>query len=114
MSTEFYWIAVAIVAIVGSARITRLLTFDKFPPVAAVRDWYADKTDGNGWQLLVFCAYCMSFWVTAAVVTWADLSGVFDGPEHPSLWAQAWWFANGILAASYLAAMVQIHDGDES
>lgn len=116
---EFYWIAVAVVTVVSSSRITRLLTWDKFPPVLHVRDVYAewtDKTDRRReWQVLAFCGYCMSFWVTAFIVLWADLAGMFDGKPAGD-WADwlepAWWLVNGTLAASYLAAILMAHDGD--
>lgn len=115
---EFYWIAVAVVTVVSSSRITRLLTWDKFPPVLHVRDVYAewtDKTDRRReWQVLAFCGYCMSFWVTAFVVLWGLLSGVFDDTARGSALAtDIWWYSNGILAASYLAALFMAHDGDD-
>lgn len=112
---EFYWIAVAAVVVLSAARLTRLLTYDAFPPVAWARDKYADRTDGTNWQILAFCPYCMSFWVTAFVILWADLSGIFDGEPvfGAGFLVPLWWFVNGTLGASYLAAMVQIHDGDD-
>jgi hypothetical protein len=103
MSPEFYWIAVAVVTILSSARLTRLVTWDHFPPIEWARNKYADKTDGSGWQLLAFCGYCFSFWATGAVVLAGWLSG----------WHEAWWLVNGILGGSYLAAIVMVHDGDE-
>lgn len=102
MSAEFYWAAVALVTIVSSARITRLLTYDQFPPILAARDWFADKTDGSGWQLIAYCAYCMSFWVTIGIV----LSGWFSG------FHLIWWLVNSIFAGSYLAAVFMVHDGE--
>ena len=98
----FYWIAVAAVTITSSARITRLVTYDKFPPVEWLRDKYADATDGSGWQLLAFCAYCASFWVTLAVV----LVGYYTD------FHEAWWLVNAIFGGSYLAAILMVHDGD--
>lgn len=107
MSPEFFWIAVAVVTILSSARLTRLATFDKFPPVKWARDRYigwTDKTDRRrGWQLLAMCGYCFSFWTTLAVVLAGWLSD----------WHEAWWIVNGILGASYLAAIVMTFDGDE-
>lgn len=100
----FHWIAVAVVVVLSSARLTRLATFDKFPPVVWLRDHYEDLTDGTGWQLLAFCGYCASFWMTGLVV----LSGYFSD------WHPAWWLVNGTLAASYLAATYMSYDGDES
>lgn len=120
MSPEFYWVAVALVTIVSASRITRLLTFDVFPPARKLREIWGDVMDAHaatrGWVILFFCPWCMSFWATLAVVVWADLSGVYDGGAitDSDLWAQFWWIANGTLAASYLAAMLMVRDGDNS
>lgn len=105
MST-FQWIAVATVIVISSARLTRLATYDKFPPVKWVREHYENWTDKTerrrGWQILAWCAYCMSFWPTLLVV----LTGYY------SHWHDYWWLFFGSLAASYLAAIFMIHDGD--
>lgn len=113
MSIEFYWVAVALVTIVSASRLTRLATFDSFPPVKWMRDKYADATDGGGWQLLAFCPYCAGFWITGLVVLWGYLSGVYvDRPVHDTAYS-VWWAVNAVLAASYLAAILMVHDGDE-
>lgn len=121
MSSEFYWIAVALVAITGASRITRLVTFDKFPPAAWVREKYADLTDGTErrreWTLLLYCGWCFSFWAMALVVAWGYLAGVFESPEqrvivNDSFAYVAWWLVNGTLGGSYLAAMLMARDGD--
>lgn len=114
MSTEFYWVAVVITTIISAARLTRLAVYDKFPPVAWFRDKYLDATDGSGWGLLALCGFCMSFWITAVVVIWGLLAGVYDpfeGTGHDEATA-VWWIVNGILAASYLAATYIANDGD--
>jgi hypothetical protein len=116
VSTEFYWLAVVVTTIVSASRLTRLATWDKFPPVVWLRDKYADATDGGGWQLLAFCGYCASFWITALVVAWGWQSGVysdFGNADAPPVATQVWWVINGIFAASYLAAILMVHDGDE-
>lgn len=107
----YYWIAVAVVGVLSAARLTRLATVDKFPPVKAVRTWYENKTDGTDWIWLVLCGYCFSFWATLVVSVWALLAGVLDGPDE-SVAEQVWWFANGTFGLSYLAAIVMAHDGD--
>lgn len=117
MNSTFYWIAVAVVVVTASARLTRLATYDKFPPVEWLREKYLDFMDEGPrrrpWQLLALCGYCFSFWATLAVVVWADLSGVFEGwTDDPNLAASGWWFFMGTLGASYLAAVLMKHDGD--
>lgn len=111
MSPEFYWVAVAATTVISASRVTRLATVDKFPPVKRVREWYEEKTDAGDWVWLVLCGYCFSFWATLGVVVWGDLAGVYDFGDY-SLSAQAWWFFNGIFAASYLAAVFMANDGD--
>jgi hypothetical protein len=117
MSTEFYWIAVVLTTIVSASRLTRLATWDEFPPVKWLREKYAEATDGSGWTLLAYCGYCASFWITGVVVGWAYVAGVFNpagvGPAAAEVWTQVWWLVNGVLAASYLAAILMVHDGDE-
>lgn len=101
--SEFDWIAVAVVVVTASARLTRLATVDKFPPVRWLREKYEDATDGTDWQRLTLCGYCFSFWATLAVV----LSGWLSD------WHTAWWVVAGSLGASYLAAILMASDGDE-
>lgn len=112
MSTEFYWAAVVLTTIVSASRLTRLATWDEFPPVKWLRDKYADATDGNGWQILAFCGYCASFWITGAVVGWGILAHVYGHPPN-DVSGNVWWIVNGILATSYLAAILMAHDGDD-
>jgi hypothetical protein len=116
VSTEFYWTAVVLTTIVSASRLTRLATWDEFPPAKWLRYKYADATDGTGWQLLAFCGYCASFWITGLVVLWGWLSGVY-GPDPFGGTSDAdyavWWIVNGVLAASYLAAILMAHDGDD-
>lgn len=100
--SEFHWIAVAILTVVSASRITRLLTYDKFPPIRWAREKYEDATDGSPWQIIAYCPYCMAPWVSAGVV----LSGYFSD------WHEVWWLVNAIFAASYLAAILMVHDGD--
>jgi len=100
--TTFQWVAVAVVAVLSSARLTRLLTVDKFPPIKWLRNKYEDATDGSDWQLLTLCGYCMAVWTTPLVV----------GAGYLSDWHTAWWLVNGTLGASYLSAIVMAYDGD--
>lgn len=114
--SPFYWIAVAVVIVLASARLTRLATYDKFPPTAWARERFiewADKTDRRRkWQLLAFCPYCASFWITLLVMALGYLAGVFDGYAVQSWMTPTWWLFMGLLGASYLAAMVMVFDGD--
>lgn len=117
MTSIAYWIAVVAVVVMGTARVTRLVTFDHFPPVKWARNKFAEATDGSDWQLLAFCGYCASFWIAGVVVGWAVLAGVLDGPVDVggmALGEKVWWLLFGTLGASYAAAMVMARDGDDS
>lgn len=113
MSPEFYWIAVAAVLITSAARLTRLATWDEFPPVVWMRNKYADATDGTGWQLLAFCGYCASFWITGLVLAAAWACGVLDGTADDTASEWVWWIAGSVFGGSYLSAVLMAHDGDE-
>lgn len=113
MSTEFYWLAVALTTVVSASRLTRLATVDKFPPVKSLRTRYENATDGSDWQWLTMCGYCFSFWATVLIVAWGWLSGVygFSRSESATVSEQVWWLFNGTFAASYLAAVFMAYDG---
>lgn len=116
MHIEFYWTAFALVTILASARITRLVTFDKFPPIRWLRDKYEDHTDGSDWQLLTVCGYCFAVWSSAGVVGLAWIAGVLApaglSGAGVSWLTPAWWLLMGVLAAAYPAAIVMKRDGD--
>lgn len=110
--SEFQWIAMALVAITSAARITRLVTADKWPPVVWLRlrwDALTDKPAKPGsqglraWNLLLHCGYCFSFWAMAAIIAWGYLTD----------WQTAWWLVNGTAGASYLSAILMANDGDD-
>lgn len=112
VSPEFYLIAVVLTTIVSAARITRLLTWDDFPPTKTLREWYGRKA-GDAWGLLLFCGYCCSFWVTAAIVGWGWLAGVYEDHPETTTPFSIWWAVNAVFAASYLAAVFMANDGDD-
>lgn len=108
MSTEFLWVAIALTTIVSSARLTRVVTFDVFPPTRWLRNAWGDLMDRasltRGYAILLSCQWCFSFWATLGVVLWGYYSD----------WDEVWWIVNGSLAASYLAAIFMTNDTDDS
>jgi hypothetical protein len=89
-----------VVGVISSARLTRLITQDSFPPAAWVRAKWDDRTDGSSWNDLFHCHWCMSFWTTLPIGLWGWLSNF-----HVS-----WWVVNILLAGSYLNAMLVERD----
>lgn len=60
------WIAVValLVTIVGAGRLTRLVTYDDYPPTVAIRSWWNRVTKGNGWAKLAYCLWCFTTTMT--------------------------------------------------
>lgn len=101
--TPFEYVAALFVASVASARITRLATYDSFPPAEWVRKQWSRITKENGYELLFYCGYCFGFWVGVATVAWAYLSD----------FSTAWWLWNCAWTVAYLAPIIMAHDGDD-
>lgn len=101
--TPYEWLAVAVVTVLSSSRITRLVTYDAFPPAVWVRVKWDQITKDGDWALLMHCAFCASFWITLAVL----------GVGWATDWHPVWWFVNGVFGLSYLAAMTMLRDGDD-
>lgn len=102
--TDLHYFAAAVLATVSAARITRLITWDSFPPMIAIRNLWNRLTENSGWNILFHCPWCMSFWVTLGVL----------GAGWGSDWHPIWWFVNAAFALSYLAAMIVVRDGDDA
>lgn len=106
--TPFEWVAIAIVSSVSTARLTRLLTFDTFPPSIWVRMQWDKVTKDGSWSMLAHCGYCFGLWAAAFVLGWGywcDWSGT---------WGTLWWLFNGWMAVGYTAAIIMVNDGDDS
>lgn len=97
-------LAAVIVLIVGSARLTRVLVHDDFPPSVWVRMQWDRITNDGPWSKLVHCWWCASAWITWIALGWG-VAGYFV----PWI-AWTWWVFWGGLAASYLATMVIVRD----
>jgi hypothetical protein len=100
-------IALAIVVgIVSSARLTRLIAQESFPPVVRLRVWWDDYAEGHEWfqpwSKLIHCHWCLPPWVVLVVGSVGYFTNL-----HP-----VWWFINGWLAASYVASWIVHHDED--
>ena len=94
-------VAVAVLTgILSSARLTRLLTQDEFPPAVWLRIKWDVLTEDNGWNKLFHCHWCMGPWTTAVVGLWGWLSDL-----HVS-----WWVFNIWLAAAYVNSMIVERD----
>lgn len=97
------WILAFIVGSLSAGRLTRLLVQDSFPPAVWLRTKWLDKFDDTQWGVLFECHWCMSFWMTLPIGLWGWLSNL-----HAS-----WWVVNGILAATYVSAIIVERDEKE-
>ena len=101
-------LAALIVTVVGSARLTRVITHDDYPPSMALRIWWDTVTKDGPWSKLVHCPWCMGPWVTAIALASFIVSFL-----HPAL-GWAWWLFWGWLALSYWTSQyVHFDEGKE-
>ena len=96
----FSWIAAALVAVLGTARLARFGTEDSFPPIARLRGRWIRRFNDSDWAELATCAFCQAPYIAAVVVAWAVLSDFH--------WS--WYLVMSWLSLSYLAAMVVARD----
>ena len=89
-------LAAIVVGILSSARLTRLLVRDTWPPSVWVRLKWAEITKDGEWSDLVECPWCASQWITGAIMATALVTDL-----HP-----VWWVFNGWMAASLIVALV--------
>src|SRR4051794_31719831 len=101
--STFEWVAAAVVAVVSAARITRLITWDEYPPSAWLRMKWDALTNDGPWSVLAHCGYCFGLWAAGFVVLWGWLSDLH--------WS--WWLFNGWMAVGYLAAITMAYDGED-
>jgi hypothetical protein len=77
----------------ATARVTRLLVADAFPPIAIARSWAAARGD---WQdYLTSCPWCMGVWV-AGIIT-ALTAWRYDLPAPLLVWPTAAYAAGWIV-----------------
>lgn len=102
MGTEFTYVAAAIVGILASARLTRLLVAEDYPPAVWLRMKWDTITKDGEWSKIVHCPWCASPYISAILLAWGVLSRLH--------WS--WWVFCGWLAGSYIASWVVFHDED--
>ncbi|UDL15394.1 membrane protein [Microbacterium phage Pepe25] len=93
-----------VTAVLGVARLTRVMVYDDFPPSKWWREKWVEWTDGTGWQMLFICWWCLSFWIALVCVGWW-IGALFV----PGL-GWAWWIFWGALAIGYVAPMIIVRD----
>lgn len=102
MNIEFLYAAAALVGVLSSARLTRLLVSDDFPPIVWFRTKWDGLTNDGSWSKIVHCMWCASPYFSAMILAWGVLSHLH--------WT--WWVFNGWMAGSYIASWIVFHDED--
>jgi hypothetical protein len=99
----FVAVLAILTAVLGVGRLSRVITYDVFPPAAWVRARWTDLTYSRGdWSKLLTCFWCLTPWIMLVAVAWFLLA---DG------WVLvAWWVFWGWLGLSYASSMVIARD----
>lgn len=97
---DWLLVAACVVGVLSTARLTRLVTQDSFPPAAWLRIKWDTLTKDGPWSTLVHCHFCFSPYAGAVVLATAILTEL-----HP--W---WWIINGWLAGAYVASIIVERD----
>jgi hypothetical protein len=121
--TALTLLAAYVLGVVGVARATRLVVFDPYPPIAALRlryitwqesrDWddaaMRERTGpAHGWAGLVTCQYCFAPYPAAVALALAILGDLWE-PDLTTL--GGWWLTLAVWASgSYLAAVFVSYD----
>jgi hypothetical protein len=90
-------------AVAASARLTRLIVQDEYPPMVWIRIQWDRLTRDGGWSKLAHCGWCASPYAAALVL----------GTGYLCDWPTWWYLITGWLAASYAAGWIVFHDEDE-
>ena len=92
-----------LVAVFGVGRLSRVLTYDAFPPAAWARIQWDKITKDGSWSKLAHCQWCATPWIMAVCIAWGYFTSLH--------WS--WWVLWGWLALSYLASIVIARDEPE-
>ena len=107
MNVLLHPIALALIGIVSTARMARLLTFDDFPPAAWFRLKFASLL-GSKWENLAVCPFCIAPYLMAVQIAW--FLALY---RHHDAFIWFWLVPNLWWAGSYVASIVVAYDQPE-
>jgi hypothetical protein len=106
MTVDLTLIVAFLIGVLGTARVTRLIAEDDYPPALWLRElWIVKVCKGNAWSKLIECPFCLSPYIGAVNLGFAWLS--INGDSTLDWW---WWIPNLWLAGAYLAASYVARD----
>lgn len=93
-------VLVALLAVGASARLTRLISIDIWPPVQRFREWTVHRFGEDHWiPEMVFCPWCIGMWVSVLVGASAYLVG-------GSLF---WQVPAAVLSLAFVSSALVVH-----
>lgn len=95
----FVLICAALVAVFATARWTRLIVDDQYPPTRWLTERFV-RLVPEKWGVLVECVWCTSPYIAAIIVGWGWATDLH--------WS--WWFVNSIAALSWLTGFLGTRD----
>lgn len=100
-----------LVAVIGTGRLTRIITYDTFPPAERLRGWWVGRSirKRNGWQDLATCIWCMAPWLMLICIAWFIIGWLWV----PWLLV-AWWVFYTWMTLSYLTSQYVFFDQGKS
>jgi hypothetical protein len=90
----------AIIASLGTARLTRLTAEDDWPPVARARNWAIERWNDSEWIELAVCPFCQAMYHAAFTVFFGYITHMHA----------VWWMFYGWLSLAYIAGMIVARD----
>lgn len=114
-------LAAFLLGTIATARATRLLIHDQYPPTRALRRWWWNQTIAKGdwrfdWHKLLVgedpdesgCPWCATPYVAAVVLAVAITGGVWS-PDLTTV--EGWWWTLAVWASgAYLASILYVRD----
>jgi len=91
---------IVVVAVLGTARLTRLFAVDDYPPIVWARGRWIARLQKSGWAELAFCPFCQSVYIAAFTLATGLISDF-----HP-----AWVVFYSWLSLAYSAAILVVRD----
>ncbi len=106
INDRFLLVLAIITASIATARMTRLLVDDAWPPVKRFRERYVNRV-GDEWEPLFECPFCVSAYFALPQVIW--FAAMVNWPD--AWWLSVpWWIGNGWFALMYVAALINVRD----
>lgn len=101
--SAFHLVLAVLIAVFGTARLTRIATYDDYPPAEWVRAHILALL-GDRWGKGATCIWCGQPYVVAICMAWGYFSGLH--------WT--WWAFWGWMALSQAGSTLLAYDEPES